>query len=37
MSATTIRVRPRRARGTGLGLLAWLLGVLFFLPIAWMA
>ncbi|MER5534365.1 carbohydrate ABC transporter permease [Streptomyces mirabilis] len=37
MSATTIRVRPRRTRGTGLGLLAWLLGVLFFLPIAWMA
>ncbi|WP_405878980.1 carbohydrate ABC transporter permease [Streptomyces sp. NBC_01136] len=37
MSATTIRVRPRRARGAGLGLLAWLLGVLFFLPIAWMA
>lgn len=37
MSVTTIRVRPRRARGTGLGLLAWLLGVLFFLPIAWMA
>ncbi|QIY70316.1 carbohydrate ABC transporter permease [Streptomyces sp. RLB1-33] len=37
MSATTIRVRPRRARGTGLGLLAWLLGVLFFLPVAWMA
>ncbi|MFF7920251.1 carbohydrate ABC transporter permease [Streptomyces mirabilis] len=37
MSATTIRVRPQRARGTGLGLLAWLLGVLFFLPIAWMA
>ncbi|MER5669113.1 carbohydrate ABC transporter permease [Streptomyces mirabilis] len=37
MSSTTIRVRPRRARGTGLGLLAWLLGVLFFLPIAWMA
>jgi sorbitol/mannitol transport system permease protein len=36
MSATTIRVH-RRARGTGLGLLAWLLGVLFFLPIAWMA
>ncbi|MER7678668.1 MULTISPECIES: carbohydrate ABC transporter permease [unclassified Streptomyces] len=37
MSTTTIRVRPRRARGTGLGLLAWVLGVLFFLPIAWMA
>ncbi|MFD8424381.1 carbohydrate ABC transporter permease [Streptomyces sp. NPDC059466] len=37
MSTTTIRVRPRRTRGTGLGLLAWVLGVLFFLPIAWMA
>ncbi|MEU0039794.1 carbohydrate ABC transporter permease [Streptomyces sp. NPDC006333] len=37
MSTTTIRVRPRRTRETGLGLLAWVLGVLFFLPIAWMA
>lgn len=37
MSTPTIRVRPRRTRGAGLGLLAWLLGVLFFLPIAWMA
>ncbi|MFJ5274033.1 carbohydrate ABC transporter permease [Streptomyces sp. NPDC088358] len=37
MSTTTIPVRPRRTRGTGLGLLAWVLGVLFFLPIAWMA
>lgn len=30
-------VRPRRSRGAGLGLLAWLAGILFFLPIAWMA
>lgn len=29
-------VRPR-AKGMGLGLLAWLAGLLFFLPIAWMA
>jgi sorbitol/mannitol transport system permease protein len=35
--ATPLHVRPRRARGTGLGLLAWLAGILFFLPIAWMA
>ncbi|GHK05455.1 carbohydrate ABC transporter permease [Streptomyces sp. NPDC001796] len=40
MSATAARtatVRPRRRRGVGLGLLAWLAGLLFFLPIAWMA
>ncbi|MDW4907211.1 carbohydrate ABC transporter permease [Streptomyces sp. ADMS] len=37
MSATPVRVRPRRARGAGLGMLAWLAGILFFLPIAWMA
>ncbi|MGY1501762.1 carbohydrate ABC transporter permease [Streptomyces sp. QTS52] len=40
MSATAesaVRVRPRRTRGAGLGLLAWLAGILFFLPIAWMA
>ncbi|MET7602880.1 carbohydrate ABC transporter permease [Streptomyces avermitilis] len=40
MSATAPRVRPvrtRRTRGAGLGLVAWLLGLLFFLPIAWMA
>ncbi|MFD9006969.1 carbohydrate ABC transporter permease [Streptomyces sp. NPDC059582] len=36
MSATAVRVRGRR-KGAGLGLLAWLAGVLFFLPIAWMA
>ncbi|MEU6401955.1 carbohydrate ABC transporter permease [Streptomyces sp. NPDC046985] len=34
-SATTVRA-PRR-RGAGLGLVAWLAGVVFFLPIAWMA
>ncbi|BAC74066.1 sugar ABC transporter permease [Streptomyces avermitilis] len=43
MSATAPRVRPvrpvrtRLTRGAGLGLVAWLLGLLFFLPIAWMA
>jgi sorbitol/mannitol transport system permease protein len=35
MSDITVRVRSRR--GAGLGLLAWLVGLLFFLPIAWMA
>ncbi|WP_105975121.1 carbohydrate ABC transporter permease [Streptomyces geranii] len=36
---TAAVVRPRRTRqtGLGLGLLAWLAGILFFLPIAWMA
>ncbi|MGA4842732.1 carbohydrate ABC transporter permease [Streptomyces sp. G45] len=29
--------RTRRFKGAGLGLAAWLAGVLFFLPIAWMA
>ncbi|MGW0997848.1 carbohydrate ABC transporter permease [Streptomyces sp. NPDC002520] len=29
--------RARSRRGVGLGLLAWLVGLLFFLPIAWMA
>ncbi|KAA0931590.1 MULTISPECIES: carbohydrate ABC transporter permease [Streptomyces] len=28
---------PRRPRGRGLGLVAWLAAVVFFLPIAWMA
>ncbi|MFF2655077.1 carbohydrate ABC transporter permease [Streptomyces sp. NPDC058045] len=28
---------PRRRRGAALGIAAWLAGVLFFLPIAWMA
>ncbi|MEV6741860.1 carbohydrate ABC transporter permease [Streptomyces sp. NPDC051104] len=32
----TVRSGSRR-RGAGLGLLAWLVGLLFFLPIAWMA
>ncbi|MFJ8790924.1 carbohydrate ABC transporter permease [Streptomyces sp. NPDC102462] len=30
-------VPARRRRGVGLGLVAWLAGILFFLPIAWMA
>ncbi|MFD0413540.1 carbohydrate ABC transporter permease [Streptomyces sp. NPDC127108] len=29
--------KPARARGAGLALAAWLAGLLFFLPIAWMA
>ncbi|MER6133360.1 carbohydrate ABC transporter permease [Streptomyces sp. NPDC001815] len=47
MSATAVRERPgttgsdrpgpRRVKGRGLGLVAWLAGVVFFLPIAWMA
>ncbi|MFD5820136.1 carbohydrate ABC transporter permease [Streptomyces sp. NPDC127038] len=37
MSSTATPVRPRRARGAGLGLAAWALGVVFFLPLAWMA
>jgi sorbitol/mannitol transport system permease protein len=37
MSATATHVRPRRAKGAGLGLAAWVLGIVFFLPIAWMA
>ncbi|XHM66726.1 carbohydrate ABC transporter permease [Streptomyces nigra] len=36
MSAVAVR-RPSRRKGTGLGLVAWLLGIAFFLPIAWMA
>jgi len=46
MSATAVDVRPsgtgsgqkgpRRPRGRGLGLVAWLAGIVFFLPIAWM-
>ncbi|MGW5327826.1 carbohydrate ABC transporter permease [Streptomyces sp. NPDC004014] len=35
MSATAVKRRVRT--GTGLGLVAWLAGVVFFLPIAWMA
>ncbi|MET7697799.1 MULTISPECIES: carbohydrate ABC transporter permease [unclassified Streptomyces] len=37
MSATATHVRPRRTRGAGLGLAAWLAGIVFFLPLAWMA
>ncbi|MEV6017771.1 MULTISPECIES: carbohydrate ABC transporter permease [unclassified Streptomyces] len=37
MSTTATPVRPRRAKGAGLGLAAWALGIVFFLPIAWMA
>ncbi|MEV6195268.1 carbohydrate ABC transporter permease [Streptomyces sp. NPDC051920] len=36
MSATATRFRSRRTRGTGPGLAAWALGIVFFLPIAWM-
>src|SRR4051812_1058679 len=35
MSTVTARVRGRG--GAGLGLVAWLVGLLFFLPVAWMA
>ncbi|AWW40218.1 carbohydrate ABC transporter permease [Streptomyces cadmiisoli] len=34
MSDTAVRVRRK---GVGLGLVAWLAGIVFFLPIAWMA
>ena len=37
MSTTALRARRARGKGAGLGLLAWLLGIAFFLPIAWMA
>lgn len=46
MSATAVRpvvtdakppVRTCRRAGAGLGLVAWLVGIVFFLPIAWMA
>ncbi|MGC5567365.1 carbohydrate ABC transporter permease [Streptomyces sp. FR-108] len=47
MSATAVQARPsstrsaeptpRRPKGRGLGLVAWLAGLVFFLPIAWMA
>ncbi|MFJ6661463.1 carbohydrate ABC transporter permease [Streptomyces sp. NPDC091377] len=35
MSTAAVRVRKRK--GAGLGLVAWLAGIVFFLPIAWMA
>ncbi|MFJ7305352.1 MULTISPECIES: carbohydrate ABC transporter permease [unclassified Streptomyces] len=37
MSTAATNARPRRAKGAGLGLVAWALGIVFFLPIAWMA
>jgi sorbitol/mannitol transport system permease protein len=38
MSGVAVRTRPRpRLRGVGLGLVAWLVGILFVLPLAWMA
>ncbi|MFH8470078.1 carbohydrate ABC transporter permease [Streptomyces sp. NPDC017991] len=47
MTATAVQARPgsakaagpgpRRSKGRGLGLVAWLAGIIFFLPIAWMA
>ncbi|MFJ3301524.1 carbohydrate ABC transporter permease [Streptomyces sp. NPDC086549] len=38
MTTTAVRRGERRVhRGRGLGLVAWLAGVVFFLPIAWMA
>ncbi|MFI6566522.1 carbohydrate ABC transporter permease [Streptomyces sp. NPDC050534] len=36
MSTVAVSTRPRR-RGAGVGLVAWLAGIVFFLPIAWMA
>ncbi|MGY6022178.1 carbohydrate ABC transporter permease [Streptomyces spinosirectus] len=36
MSTVAVSTRPRR-RGAGIGLVAWLAGIVFFLPIAWMA
>ncbi|CAL9567989.1 MULTISPECIES: carbohydrate ABC transporter permease [Streptomyces] len=37
MSSTTVNTRGRFRGGAGLGLVAWLAGIVFFLPIAWMA
>jgi sorbitol/mannitol transport system permease protein len=37
MSTVAVRVRGRSRGAAGLGLVAWLVGLLFFLPIAWMA
>ncbi|MFJ4789884.1 carbohydrate ABC transporter permease [Streptomyces sp. NPDC088794] len=36
MSSVAVRTSARR-KGVGLGLVAWILGIVFFLPIAWMA
>uniref|UniRef100_UPI0035118CB9 carbohydrate ABC transporter permease n=1 Tax=Streptomyces calvus TaxID=67282 RepID=UPI0035118CB9 len=37
MSSIAVRTRGRFRSGAGLGLVAWLAGIVFFLPIAWMA
>ncbi|MBL3667285.1 carbohydrate ABC transporter permease [Streptomyces sp. M2CJ-2] len=37
MSTVAVRTRGRIRKGAGLGLVAWLAGIVFFLPIAWMA
>ena len=37
MSSIAVRTRGRFRGGAGLGLVAWLAGIVFFLPIAWMA
>ena len=37
MSSIAARTRGRFRGGAGLGLVAWLAGIVFFLPIAWMA
>ncbi|MGW1159920.1 carbohydrate ABC transporter permease [Streptomyces sp. NPDC002513] len=37
VAGRTATVRTRSRRGAGLGLLAWLVALVFFLPIAWMA
>ncbi|MEV0690233.1 carbohydrate ABC transporter permease [Streptomyces sp. NPDC050388] len=37
MSTVAARTLGRIRRGAGLGLVAWLAGIVFFLPIAWMA
>ncbi|CAL9402681.1 carbohydrate ABC transporter permease [Streptomyces sp. enrichment culture] len=37
MSSTAVRTRGRFRGGAGLGLVAWLAGIVFFLPVAWMA
>ncbi|QTZ90767.1 carbohydrate ABC transporter permease [Streptomyces auratus] len=36
MSTTTMSLRRRRRSGSLLGLVAWLCGITFFLPVAWM-